>query len=108
MSLLVDLQKILSEITVENNNPFPIRLSEGDAERIKRDRICAIAGTKLDTKTQRALGDLWPEKGIREGENYNETKAVLGIAKAKMLEVMAQREKQRNDIFLVIRRLKLS
>ncbi|KAI9374712.1 hypothetical protein BJX61DRAFT_532163 [Aspergillus egyptiacus] len=60
-----------------DDTPFPVEFSEAEIECIKLDGDGAVAGTELVAEVKERLGDLWPDKGFIEHEQYEDCKAAL-------------------------------
>lgn len=78
-TLLLDLQDEWSENSRSNSSAlrFPLKFSEPETIEIGADMRRADLGIKLMKDIERDLGDLWPEKGVVEHENYEKVKALL-------------------------------
>lgn len=97
-SLMVDLKDTWADLpAVTNDIPFPYDFSEEDLERIKLDSDSAVAGTELVAEVKERMGDLWPDKGFIEHEQYDECKAALHEIKAQILEQLAETDEERAE-----------
>ncbi|KAI9703932.1 MAG: hypothetical protein M1820_005714 [Bogoriella megaspora] len=95
-SLLVDLRDSWNDLpAVTSNTPFPFYFSEADIERIKLDSDGAIAGTELVAEVKERLGDLWPDKGFIEHEQYDDCKVALNEVKNEILGQLAENDEER-------------
>ncbi|PWY87839.1 phosphotransferase enzyme family protein [Aspergillus sclerotioniger CBS 115572] len=97
-SLLVDLEDTWADLpAVTSDVPFPYQFSEADIERIRSDSDGAVAGTDLVAEVKEQLGDLWPDKGLIEHEQYEDCKAALNEIKAQILEQLAETDEEKAE-----------
>jgi hypothetical protein len=96
--LLVDVKDTWVDLpAVTSDMPFPFDFSEEDIERIKQDSDGAVAGTKLVAEVKDRMGDLWPDKGSIEHEQYNDCKAALQEVKDMILEQLAETDEEKAE-----------
>ncbi|OOF96589.1 hypothetical protein ASPCADRAFT_4630 [Aspergillus carbonarius ITEM 5010] len=97
-SLLVDLEDTWADLpAVTSDISFPFQFSEADIERIKLASDGAVAGTDLIAEVKERLGDLWPDKGYIEHEQYEDCKAALHEIKVQILEQLAETDEERAE-----------
>ena len=97
-SRLVDLKDTWAALpAVTSDVPFPFDFSEADSERIKLDSDGAVAGTELVTDVKERMGDLWPDKGFIEHEQYDDCKAALHEVKCQILEQLAETDEEKTE-----------
>lgn len=96
--LLVDVKDTWVDLpAVTSDMPFPFDFSEEDIERIKQDSDGAVAGTELVAEVKDRMGDLWPDKGFIEHEQYNDCKAALQEVKDMILEQLAETDEEKAE-----------
>lgn len=96
--LLVDVKDTWVDLpAVTSDMPFPFDFSEEDIERIKQDSDGAVAGTKLVAEVKDRMGDLWPDKGFIEHEQYNDCKAALQEVKDMILKQLAETDEEKAE-----------
>ncbi|PGG97799.1 hypothetical protein AJ80_09636 [Polytolypa hystricis UAMH7299] len=78
----LDLRDERAEAGVE----FPLRVSEAEIAEIEADVKAAGIGIKVMNTIIGRLGDLWPEKGLIEHENYEVVMAMLQEIKGEFME----------------------
>ena len=93
-SLLVELK---DEWADGHDVPFPIELSEADIRRIEVDSDRAVRGTDLLTAIKKAMGELWPDKGLIAHEQYDECRSALHEMKAQLIEQLAETDEDRAE-----------
>ena len=93
-SLLVELK---DEWADGHDVPFPIRLSEADIQRIEVNGDRAVGGTDLLTAIKKAMGELWPDKGLIAHEQYDECRSALHGMKAQLIEQLAETDENRAE-----------
>ena len=97
-SLLVDLKDTWAVLpAVTSDIPFPFDFSEADIDRIKLDSDGAVAGTELVAEVKERMGNLWPDKGFIEHEQYDDCKAALNEVKGQILEQLAETDEEKNE-----------
>lgn len=97
-SLLADLKDTWADLpAVTSDIPFPFNFSEADYERIKVDSYGAVAGTELVAEAKERLGDLWPDKGFIERDQYRDCKIALDGVKDLILEQLAEADEERAE-----------
>lgn len=86
-ALLLDLQDEWRENSQSNSSArrFPLTFSEPETIEIEADMRRADLGIKLMKDIERDLGNLWPEKGVVEHENYEQVKALLKERKEELI-----------------------
>ena len=95
---VVDLKDTWAALpAVTSDVPFPFDFSEADSERIKLDSDGAVAGTELVTDVEERMGDLWPDKGFIEHEQYDDCKAALHEVKCQILEQLAETDEEKTE-----------
>jgi hypothetical protein len=98
LSLLVDLKDTSADLPgVTRDTPFPFDFSEEDLERIRLDSDDAIAGTELVSGIKEKMGDLWPDKGFIEYEQYDDCKAALDELKGQILDQLAETDEEKAE-----------
>ncbi|PGH08520.1 hypothetical protein AJ80_07840 [Polytolypa hystricis UAMH7299] len=88
-ALLLDLQDEWNHVRTANSSTpcFPLKFSEPQISTIEADMRRADLGIEImNTMVKRRLGDLWPEKGVIEVENYEKVKTVLREVKADLID----------------------
>ncbi|KAI1911304.1 hypothetical protein LOZ61_003968 [Ophidiomyces ophidiicola] len=81
-ALLLDLRDEWKNTGISH---FPIEFSEEQVMTIEEDVKKAEVGATIIKMIQQRLGDLWPEKGLIEAENYNDTKSALREIKENLI-----------------------
>ncbi|KAI1970132.1 hypothetical protein LOZ55_006628 [Ophidiomyces ophidiicola] len=81
-ALLLDLRDEWKNTGISH---FPIEFSEEQVTTIEEDVKKAEVGATIIKMIQQRLGDLWPEKGLIEAENYNDTKSALREIKENLI-----------------------
>ncbi|OAT11688.1 hypothetical protein BDBG_17551 [Blastomyces gilchristii SLH14081] len=86
-ALLLDLQHEWRENSQSNSNArrFPLTFTEPETNEIEADMRRADLGIKLMKDIERDLGNLCPEKGVMEHENYEQVKALLKERKEELI-----------------------
>ncbi|OAL72472.1 hypothetical protein A7D00_3474 [Trichophyton violaceum] len=83
LALLLDLR---DEWTNSGMPDFPLKFTEEEVNSIETDVERAELGVRTMELIQRRLGDLWPEKGVVEPENYESAKAALREVKREIID----------------------
>ncbi|KAI9923366.1 hypothetical protein MW887_010469 [Aspergillus wentii] len=97
-SLLVDLKDTWADLPAVNSNiPFPFDFSEEDFERIKMGSDGAVAGTELVAEVKERMGNLWPDKGFIEHEQYADCKAALREVKNEIMAQLAETDEEKAE-----------
>ena len=97
-SLLVDWKDTWAVLpAVTSDIPFPFDFSEADIDRIKLDSDGAVAGTELVAEVKERMGNLWPDKGFIEHEQYDDCKAALDEVKGQILEQLAETDEEKTE-----------
>ena len=78
-----------------NNVPFPFEFSEADIKHIGQDNDGAVAGIELLMEMKETMGDLWPDKGLIEHEQYDECKSALNEMKSQAVEQLAETDEEK-------------
>ncbi|KAF2475119.1 phosphotransferase enzyme family protein [Lindgomyces ingoldianus] len=84
LSLLLDLKNEWRTNPAVHNPTgldFPVLISESDAVTIKEDERLADEGIRMMSYTAREFGDLWPNKGLIQHDQYERAKSELRDAK---------------------------
>lgn len=69
---------------------FPLQFSEGEVAEIEADvKTADLIMEVMDTIKQRP-GELWPEKGLIEHENFEAVMAELKEVKVELMETLAK------------------
>lgn len=86
-ALLLDLQDEWRENSQSNSSArrFPLTFSEPETIEIEADMRRADLGIKLVKDIEHHLGNLWPERGVVEHENYEQVKALLKERKEELI-----------------------
>ncbi|KAK2803682.1 hypothetical protein FQN50_006900 [Emmonsiellopsis sp. PD_5] len=86
-ALLLDLRDEWSENPEASSSSvrFPLKFSEPETIEIEADMRRADLGINLMRDLERDLGDLWPEKGVVEHENYEDVKTLLKQRKEDLI-----------------------
>jgi hypothetical protein len=81
-ALLLDLR----DERAEQGAKFPLSISEAEIAEIEADVKAADLGMRVMNTIIKRLGDLWPEKGLVEHENYERVMAMLQDTKRELME----------------------
>jgi hypothetical protein len=65
---------------------FPLSISDADIMEIEADVKAGDVGIKVMNTIVGRLGDLWPEKGLIEHENYERVMTMLQEIKRELME----------------------
>lgn len=96
-ALLLDLRDKWTK--TDNASQSQLAFSDAQTAAIEMDLERAELGVKLMKAIQAQLGDLWPEKGVVEHENYEKVKTVLQEAEADLISQYASHPGWDTDLF---------
>lgn len=97
-SLLLDLKDTWAELpAVANETHFSFDFSRTDIQRITTEYDGAVAGTELAAEVKEQMGNLWPDKGFIEHEQYDECKAILDNVKNQIFWELAETDEERAE-----------
>ncbi|DAA78638.1 TPA_exp: Uncharacterized protein A8136_2423 [Trichophyton benhamiae CBS 112371] len=83
LALLLDLR---DEWTNSGTSLFPLKFTDKEVDSIEADVERAELGVRTMKLIERRLGNLWPEKGVVEHENYEAAKAALRQVKSEIID----------------------
>ena len=96
-ALLLDLRD--EWLQMSSGQEFPLDFSEEEVTEIENDVQDADLGIKIMGTIKERLGDLWPEKGLIEQENYEVVMTELRAIKTELMDALVKNESDR-EIFL--------
>lgn len=97
-SRMLDLEKEwsgLPGVQASGNPPFPLQFSADEANSISEDVASTIRGMELMRNLRQSLGELWPEKGVVQPDQYDQVKGLLRQAKLEMIDQFTHSEAER-------------
>lgn len=74
---------------------FPMKLTEDDKRSNEAEAMKAIQGMDVMQRIREDMGDYFPDKGLVQAEQYDETKRLLKIWKARIIDEYAKSEDER-------------
>ncbi|KAM5445163.1 hypothetical protein MaudCBS49596_007799 [Microsporum audouinii] len=83
-ALVLDLKNEWAELGKE----FPLKVSKAEIEEIEADVEAADLGIEVMNGIVERMGDLWPDKGLIEHENYEAAMAMLRDIKRELMELV--------------------
>lgn len=92
-ALLLDLRDEWSQIS--SGPKFPIEFSEDEVTEIENDVQAADLGINVMGTVKERLGNLWPEKGLIEHQNYEVMMIQLREIKSELMDALVKNEKDR-------------
>ncbi|KAF2431190.1 phosphotransferase enzyme family protein [Tothia fuscella] len=101
MSLLLDFKNEWRTHPAVHNPAgldFPVLISESDAVTIKEDERLADEGIRMMSYTAREFGDLWPNKGLIQHDQYERAKKELRDAKDNLSSYLQLSSSEREEL----------
>jgi hypothetical protein len=101
MALLLDLEKewaSLPRVQEGGNAPFLLSFSDNEVLRMKEDMPLADKGIRMMEYMTKEFGDLWPEKGPVEHDQYDEFKSELRDARKSLKEYLKLSESEKKEL----------
>lgn len=96
-ALLLDLRDGWSQMS--SGPKFPIEFSEDEVTEVENDVQAADLGIEVMGTIKERLGDLWPEKGLIEHQNYEVVRTELREIKSELIVALVKNEKD-GEVFL--------
>ena len=97
-SRMLDLKKEwsgLPGVQASDNPLFPLQFSADEANSISEDVASTIRGMELMWNSRQPLGELWPEKGVVQPDQYDQVKGLLRQAKLEMIDQLTHSKAER-------------
>lgn len=101
MGLLLDLKKewaLLPAVQKCGNPPFPLSISESEAMKIGEDMRLVDRGVEMMANSALEFGDLWPEQGLVNHDQYERAKSELRDLKENVATHLQLSKLERDEL----------
>lgn len=95
---LKDAWADLPSVQKHGNPPFPLNFSDEELAAIEKDVLAAGKGMEyMQLIREKVRGELWPERGLVNHNQYEDAKAAIKTAKLELYEQLGLNDEERAE-----------